>query len=363
MNFPVRATPRPAVLSLTLGLALVATAAGPTTAPAQQPPPRPATVVQQSAPEGRSRDEVAIRAAARGYQEALARGDGQALARLWTADGDIVDDEGRTMNGREAVGPIEPGPADAPRRPEIEIKETGLRFITADVAIEDGMVEVRHLGAATPLAGWFSATWVRTADGWKIAGLRESRITSPADSPRLDDLAWMVGEWRVVEEHPDQPAAAADVPQAAAADVQEHPAPHPSARPPITVSVRWDANRAFLIREMRIGGGDGEPAMQITQRIGWDPLSRQIVSWVFGSDGSHGEATWSRQDESWVARTMAVLPDGTQTSALNIYTYDGGDRCTWRSIPTHVGGEHAPHVAMTMIRSRTSAAGPREQTP
>jgi uncharacterized protein (TIGR02246 family) len=337
---------------LILILALLATAAGPTAAPAQQaaPPKQPPT-------DSRSRDEAAIRVAAQKYQEALARGDGPALAKLWTADGDIIDDAGRTLNGRETVAQIKPAPADAQKpaveNPAIHIKETNLRFVTSDVAIEDGTVEVRHPDTANPLAGWFAATWVRTADGWKIAGLRESRIESPTDSPRLDDLAWMVGEWTVVEEHPERPEGAGD--SAAAGQ---------PARPQIAVSVRWDVNRAFLIREMRIGAAaGGEPAMQITQRIGWDPLSRQIVSWVFGSDGSHGEATWSRQDDNWVARTMAVLPDGTQTSALNIYAYDGGDRCTWRSIPTHVGGEHAPHVAMTMIRSRTTAAPSREQAP
>ena len=131
------------------------------------------------------------------------------------------------------------------------------------------------------------------------------------------------------------------------------------------VSVRWNATRTFLLRDMKIadaaapsGGdtGDGLPAMHITQRIGWDPLSKQIVSWAFGSDGSHGEATWSRDDDTWVARTMAVMPDGTQTSSLNIYTYDGGNRCTWRSVPTHVGGEHAPHVTMTMIRKPKPAS-------
>jgi hypothetical protein len=53
---------------------------------------------------------------------------------------------------------------------------------------------------------------------------------------------------------------------------------------------------------------------------------------------------------------MAVMPDGTQTSSLNIYSYDGADRCTWRSVPTHVGGEHVPHVTMTMIRKPKPAS-------
>jgi hypothetical protein len=83
------------------------------------------------------------------------------------------------------------------------------------------------------------------------------------------------------------------------------------------------------------------------------------VSWAFGSDGSHGEATWTRDDGTWVARTMSVLPDGTQTSSLNIYSYDGANRCTWRSVPTHVGGEHAPHVSMTMIRKLPAKTAPQ----
>ena len=305
---------------------------------------------------------AAIRAAIRSYAEALERGDGKALANLWTPDGDIVDDEGRVLNGREAVGQVAPATNTDPR-PSFRIAQTNLRLLTADVAIEDGTVEVTPRGATAPLRGWFSATWVRDDGVWKLAGLRESRVSSPHDASRLADLEWMVGDWTVVEDHPDRaPAAGSPSPTDKPASVST---------PPIEVSVRWNATRTFLIRDMKISGaaaagtsggdaGDGLPAMHITQRIGWDPLSRQIVSWVFGSDGSHGEAFWTREGDTWIARTMAILPDGTQTSSLNIYSYDGGDRCTWRSVPTHVGGEQAPHVSMTMIRRKQPAS---PQTP
>jgi len=295
-----------------------------------------------------------IRAAIRTYKEAFERGDGTALAALWMPDGDIIDDEGRVLNGREAVGGITAAGTD-PARPDIRTEETSLRLLTADVAIEDGNVTVTPPGATAPLKGWFSATWVRHEGAWKLAGLRESRISAPQDATRLADLDWMVGDWTIVEDHPDREPAAGNLPLT------------PGSRPPIEVSVRWNATRTFLIRDMKITGdaaadsagsdaGDGLPAMHITQRIGWDPLSRQIVSWAFGSDGSHGEATWTRDDGTWVARTMSVLPDGTQTSSLNIYSYDGVNRCTWRSVPTHVGGEHAPHVSMTMIRKPRAAS-------
>jgi uncharacterized protein (TIGR02246 family) len=298
---------------------------------------------------------AAIKAAIGSYVAALERGDGAALANLWTPDGDIVDDEGRVLNGRETVGRVTAATKDTPR-PAFRIQQTNLRLLTSDVAIEDGTVEVTPPGATVALTGWFSATWVRHEGAWKLAGLRESRVASPHDTPRLTDLEWMVGDWTVVEDHPDHAPAAEAL----------SPAQPPSGRTPIEVSVGWNASRTFLIRDMKISGdraagpangeaGDGLPEMHITQRIGWDPLSRQLVSWSFGSDGSHGEATWTRDDGTWIARTMAVMPDGTQTSSLNIYVYDGADRCTWRSVPTHVGGEHAPHVTMTMIRKKPAA--------
>jgi len=51
-----------------------------------------------------------------------------------------------------------------------------------------------------------------------------------------------------------------------------------------------------------------------------------------------------------------VRPDGRQNSTLNIYTFDGKDRCTWRSLPTHVGGEHTPAMSVTMIRRQEGTA-------
>jgi uncharacterized protein (TIGR02246 family) len=323
----------------------------------QQPVPASAAkAITQTQDEAKA----AIKSAIRSYAEAFERGDGKTLAGLWTPDGDIIDDEGRLLNGRESTGQITAATKDAPR-PSFRIEETNLRLLTSDVAIEDGTVEVTPPGATTPLKGWFSATWVRHDGTWKLASVRESQISSSHNAPQLADLDWMVGDWVVMEDHPDREPAAGALPLA------------PGGSPPIEVSVRWNATRTFLIRDMTLGDasaaaaaggdrGDGLPAMHITQRIGWDPLSRQIISWSFGSDGSHGEATWTRDDNTWVARTTSVLPDGTQTSSINIYSYDGVNRCTWRSVPTHVGGEHAPHVTMTMVR-KPKPASPQPGSP
>jgi uncharacterized protein (TIGR02246 family) len=287
-----------------------------------------------AAGESSGRDEQGLRAAAARYREALDRGDGKALAALWTADGDIVDEQGNVLAGRTTVAATVQPAAGAPR-PSFRINDTKLRFLTDAVAVEDGTVEVSIAGLSRPLKGRFTATWVREADGWKIAALREDRLDTPAGAETLEDLDWMVGDWVVLDDRAGKPGAGAPE------------------KPAIEMTVRWNANRTFLLRDVKIatpGNGGDAAALHVTQRIGWDPLSRQLRSWVFSSDGGHGEAIWSRDGDSWVARTTAVLPDGSQTSSLNIYTFDGKDRCAWRSLPTHVGGEHTPPLNLTMIR-------------
>ena len=279
-------------------------------------------------------DTKAIQEAGQAYKVALERGDGKALTALWTPDGDIVDAMGNVMKGRDTVSMLEPaaeGEAQ-PGQPEIAVRETKLRFLDADVALEDGTVEVMSPGRAAPLRGRFSATWVRHEGSWKLAALREARGDEASGDETLASLDWMVGDWTVVDD------ATAGKPATNKARIE--------------VSTRWNPTRTFLLRDMKITppGVAADAAIQVTQRIGWDPLSKSIRSWVFSSDGGHGEAAWSRDDGSWVARTTAVLPDGSQTSSLNIYTYDGKDKCLWRSLPTHVGGEHMPQVKIMLIR-------------
>ena len=118
-------------------------------------------------------DEKAIRAASAAYQQALDRGDGKALAALWTADGDIVDGDGNLAKGRDTVSIVTE--ADPASRQQLRIRDLRLRFIAPGVAIEDGIVELPQSASSAASAGRFSATWVKQSDGWKLAGVRESQ--------------------------------------------------------------------------------------------------------------------------------------------------------------------------------------------
>ncbi len=280
-------------------------------------------------------DEQAIRSASQAYKDALEKGDGKALAKLWLPEGDIIDATGEVLPGRTSVEMLEPPAADAPpaAKPAITFEKTTVRFVSPDVALEDGVVRALPPGYSVPVHGRFAAVWVRHEGAWKLAAIRESKSDRAVGHEVLADLDWMIGDWAAVEDATVKTA---------------------GVRPTIEVSARWNRQHTFIIRDMTITppGGSQDDAIRITQRIGWDPLSKSIRSWVFSSDGGHGEAVWYRDGDSWVARASAVLPDGSQTSSLNMYSFDGKDRCVWRSLPTHVGGEHMPQVNMTMVRKQ-----------
>lgn len=271
--------------------------------------------------------EAAVLAASRAYKAALDRGDAAAVRALWTEEGDIIDDNGNVLRGRDAADGIAPAADGAPRAAFV-IDEVSVRLVADDVAIEDGSVTVTPPGSSTPHHGRFSATWVKTADGWKVAGLREWRTDPPETAAGLGALEWLVGDWT--------------------ATVNDAAAGGPA--PTIEMAVRWNPSHTFLLRETRITPPEGGEPVEVTQRIGWDPLVRRIRSWSFSSDGGHSEAVWTLEDGVWVARTVSVHPDGSLSRGINHYLYDGGDECTFQSLPTHAGTEHAAPSTMTMTR-------------
>ena len=293
----------------------------------------PAASIPAAETPGSPADVAAIRAAALTYREALAAGDAAAVQAAWTADGDIVDGWGNRLKAQDMARLDTVASATGGPRPEFHLGETQLRFIAADVAVEDGTVDVVLPGMQTPIQGWFSALWVRQAGGWKLAGLRESERPVGADADMLADLDWMVGDWVLQVEGAEQQSAAMEL------------------------SVRWDPGRAFLIREARVPVTPAGPDIhEVHQRIGWDPLVRRIRSWSFSSDGSRSEATWFRDGDSWIAEQTAVLPTGQQEMAVNIYSYDGQDRCIWRTLPEALESDEGRPTRAIWVRKPKGVA-------
>jgi uncharacterized protein (TIGR02246 family) len=249
----------------------------------------------------RQQDEQAIRRVAQEYLAALARGDAKAMGELWTTDGDVVDEAGRSYPARSVIGP-EASEGEA-ERPVVKLTGSRIRFLTSDVALEDGSSEVSHPAAqgVAPLVGRFTVIWVKQDGKWRLASLRESRTDPPATAAQLAELDWMTGDWT-----------------------------GESGETTLEVSTRWNETHTYLLRDLKVLR-EGHVVFSGTQRIGWDPISRSIKSWVFDTDGGHGEGVWSKVGDRWIVYGSGVLANGQRTGSINEYWPEGKDAVRWKS--------------------------------
>ena len=56
----------------------------------------------------------------------------------------------------------------------------------------------------------------------------------------------------------------------------------------IETTCKWAKNQNFIVRTFSITNRDRVTTSGV-QFIGWDPSAKRIRSWVFDSDGGHGE--------------------------------------------------------------------------
>jgi uncharacterized protein (TIGR02246 family) len=234
-------------------------------------------------------NERAIRAASREYVEAKRRGDMEALRKMWTSNGDYVNASGQAFTAQEAFRE-QVGAASSNLEPaDVPVPQSSLRFITPEVAIEDGASEHRTLLDGTTLTCRFTAIWVKRDGRWLLDSLRESVAETSPFNEQLRPLEWLLGEW----------VGATD--DAA-----------------ILVSSHWSDDGQYIIREFLIRG-DGRDDISATQRIGWDSSAEKIKCWTFDSQGNSGEGTWRRDGERWLVDAVEVLADGKKSKSSSVY--------------------------------------------
>lgn len=268
-------------------------------------------------------DVQQIEAEVAAYVEAFNAQDAASLARHWSDSGVYVRPaDGVRLVGRQAIQRgFETLFAQRPGA-VLSVKVDTIRFVTADVAIEEGTAEVSRPDADTIRSG-YSAVHVKRDGQWQVDSIREIDLPAreEATGGRLAELAWLVGEW---------------VDQSEIATVE--------------TSVSWTKNRSFLSYSFKVSTGNIEE-LEGTQVVGWDPAAKIIRSWMFDSDGGIGEGVWSRQDNRWFVKFHQVLADGRLASSTNIYTYVDANTFTWQSVDREVDGKPLADVEpVTVVR-------------
>lgn len=115
-------------------------------------------------------DEQAIKDLVARYNAARDLDDPVAIGALFTADADQLVSSGEWRRGRPSlVEGMQRSSRTNPGRRTLTVET--VRPLAADVAIADARYEIDQQGGATRRM-WSAFVTVRTADGWRIAALR-----------------------------------------------------------------------------------------------------------------------------------------------------------------------------------------------
>src|SRR5262249_30412780 len=300
-----------------------------------RPPRRPPTAsTGRAAPAdasrlGQSEDERAIRAVDDQFVRDYNRGESKALAALFTDDAEAIEAEGDRYRGRELIERRFAETFAASPGVKIAIEVGSIRFLSPDVAKEEGQTVITPAKEARQVRP-YTALFVKRDGQWLISSVREEAdpLLSPHD--RLRDLEWMIGDW--VDEAPDSQ---------------------------VRVNCRWSEDGNFLIRSFTVKH-QGKPVMTISQRIGWDPMGRRIRAWEFDSGGGVGEGTWSREGDRWVIKHSGVRPEGVAASSTNVMVKERPDLVRWSSTDRVLGDESLPGAdAYVLVRVPPSPRTPK----
>ena len=259
-----------------------------------------------------SADEKAIRAIDDAFVRDYNKGDSKALAAYFTDDAEAVEADGERLQGRDLIEQRFVETFHSSPGVKIALEIEAIRFLNPDTAKEEGRTWITPAKGA-PVSRLYTVLFVRRDGRWLISSVREESDAQVRPHDRLKVLEWMVGEW--VDEGSDSE---------------------------VRLDCRWSDDTNYLIRTFTVRR-QGKPVLTVSQRIGWDPLAKQIRSWEFDSEGGFGEGRWSRDGERWIIKHTGVRPEGLAASATNIMMKERPDLVRWASTDRVLGEESIPN--------------------
>lgn len=268
-----------------------------------------------------SSELAALKAAGQEFVKAFNQRDSDAIAAMWDEDGDYIDETGTRYVGREAIHDEFKHYFRSSYGRKIKVHANSIRFLSPEIVLIDGTSEVDPAPEGKPVIGRFSAIRIKKDGKWLLTSVRESAEEVPSNYGHLKALEWMIGEWV------DQDDGMS-----------------------IYTSAVWSKNKNFILRKFKVNLND-RIVLSGTQRVGWDPIRKQIKSWTFDTDGGVAEGYWSQHGNHWVVQKVGVLQDGTRATATNTYTLNENDRDSflWKSENRMIGNVHEPDIEQVKV--------------
>ena len=113
-------------------------------------------------------DAAAMKKNAEAFTAAFDKGDAKAVAAFWTPDGDYVDETGRHMKGREEIEKAFTEFFSENKGLKVQIHTESLRFVTPDVAVEDGVTSVTEPDGGPPSRARYTVVHVKKDGKWHV---------------------------------------------------------------------------------------------------------------------------------------------------------------------------------------------------
>jgi uncharacterized protein (TIGR02246 family) len=266
-------------------------------------------------------DEATIRANAAKYVESYNRRDSKTMASMWSPEAVYVDEEtGEKAVGHDAIAKQLDYEFAGAEDAKLTIHIDSIDFISPNVAVEKGKAEVTY-GKRPAEKSEYTAVHVKRDGKWLLD--RVSEVEEPTPPPsnyeHLKELDWMIGCWIDKDDNAT-----------------------------IQTDCEWTKNKNFMTRSFAVAVGD-KVNMSGMQIIGWDPIAKQIRSWVFDSNGGYSDGKWKHKGNRWIVQQTGVVADGGKTTSTNIFTHVDNDSYTWQAIDRTVDGEIQPNVDEILI--------------
>lgn len=270
-----------------------------------------------------AKNEAAIRKTVEQFVVAYNARDAKAVANLFLSEAQIVGDDDHTTQGRANIEALFAGVFEESPQTMIEVTIESIRFIGSSLAVETGSTKTTSAPGETPERGRYTVLHVLKDGKWSMGLVRDMPV-EPSHRDHLQALAWLVGDW--IDESRDGV---------------------------VKTSCRWSDNQSFLLQEVTVRQA-GRDVMKISQRIGWDPLTKRFKAWMFDDEGGYGESSWTPTETGWLIKATSVRNDGSTTSATNHIEPTSLDRYVFRSVDRVVGNEVVPDIEVTVVKQPPS---------
>ncbi len=255
-------------------------------------------------------DDEAITKVIDEFEKAYNDRDAKAIAALFTPEAQIIDEDGTTVQGREAIEEVFVELFEANPDAVIVTDVSDLKYIGSNLAIETGRTTLIPSPGDTAILNDYSVVHVKSREGkWLMALARDTPAQTLDHAENLLPLVFLIGDW--VDESPDAV---------------------------VETRYEWSDGDKFIVGKFSVKMS-GEEAFSGTQRIGWDPMAKKIRSWVFDSNGGFQEGVWTRVGDQWLVKYHGVNGEGEVTAGTSVMTLISDERWTWQSRDRIAGDE------------------------